>query len=228
MARPVERQAEAIVDVWYAAIPGVLSPSSHELPPEELHRLDRRLRESDRQRVRAAWTTQRRILAQYLKCAPRDVPLERDPSGRPFLRMGAPILRHSMAHSEDWMMLAVSRSVPVGVDLERIDPSIDADRIAARFFPVDEAAELSSLPKSQRAAAFFRAWTEKEAYLKGTGGGVPSRLRSVHIRAQEGGRAIGDWSLHPVDAPPGHTASLAVRAPSARIRVVEFRERGEA
>lgn len=228
MAGSVERQAEADVDVWRAAIPGSCGPSNDELSSEELRRLGRRLGEPDRRRVLAAWTAQRHILARYLGCAPRDVPLERDPRGRPFLRTDAPVPHHSMAHSGDWMMLAVSRSAPVGLDLERIDPSIDADRLAARFFGPDEATALSSLPHSQRAVAFFRAWTEKEAYLKGTGGGVPSRLRSVHIHPRDGGRVIGEWSLHPVDAPPGYAASLAVQAPSVRIRTVEFGGNGEA
>ncbi|MEN6369880.1 MAG: 4'-phosphopantetheinyl transferase superfamily protein [Thermotogota bacterium] len=239
MRRPRERVVGAVldgsgmpaasaVDVWRVAIPGPSEPSTAALSSEEVQRLRRRLGETDRRCALVAWTSQREILSRYLACAPRDVPLERDGNGRPFLRPSGSV-EHSMAHSGDWMMLAVSCIGPVGLDLERVDRSLDVGRLAARFFAREDAAALAVLPSAEQAEAFFRAWTEKEAYLKGVGGGVPSRLRSVQVEFdfQTGSRAVGEWSLHPVEAPAGYVACLAVQAVNVRIRTIDFPDRNE-
>ena len=217
------------VDVWRVATSPRTGLSADALSSDELRRLDRRIGSPDQQRALAAWTAQREILATYLECSPRDVPLDRDASGCPHLRAGSPALHHSMAHSGDWAMLAVSRSAPVGIDLERVDPAVYVERLALRFFARDEAEAIASLACDERAAAFFRAWTEKEAYLKGVGGGVPSRLRAVRAAfdPQTGARAVADWRLYDLDAPPGYAACLAVQAPDVRICTIDFPQRGE-
>lgn len=217
--------AAPAVDVWRVAIPGLSQPATATLSPDEVRRLRRRLDETDRRRALVAWTSQREILSRYLACAPRDVPLERDRNGRPFVRTGGSVLEHSMAHSGAWMMLAVSRSGPVGLDLEQVDRAIDVGRLAARFFAREDAAAIVELPPAEQAEAFLRAWTEKEAYLKGIGGGVPSRLRSVRVGfdSQSGNRAVGDWNLHAIEAPAGYVACLAVRAADVRICTMDFR-----
>jgi 4'-phosphopantetheinyl transferase len=217
------------VDVWRVTTSGRTRVSADALSSEELSRLDRRIGDADRQRALVAWTAQREILATYLKCSPRDVPLKRGASGCPHLRAGETTIYHSMAHSGDWAMLAVSLSARVGLDLERVDPTADIERLALRFFACAEAEAIASLPHDERPAAFFRAWTEKEAYLKGIGGGVPSRLRSVRVGFDPriGARAVADWRLYGLDAPPGYAACLAVQAPDARICAIDFPQRGE-
>ena len=219
----------ATVDVWRVATSAQTGVSADALSSDELRRLDRRIGDVDRQRALAAWTAQREILAKYLECSPRDVPLDRDASGRPHLRAGSLALHHSMAHSGDWAMLAVSRSARVGIDLERVNPAVNVEQLALRFFARDEAEAIASLPHDKRVAAFFRAWTEKEAYLKGVGGGVPSRLRAVRAAFDPltGARSVAGWRLYDLDAPPGYAACLAVQAPDVLIRAIDFPQRGE-
>lgn len=224
MTRPKDEPAVPVVDVWRVPVPGPSEPSTDALSADEVVRLERRLGSMDRRRALAAWTSRREILARYLGCSARDVPLERAEDGRPVLRTNGLTLEHSMAHSGDWMMLAVSRLGSVGLDLEQVDRSVDGVRLAARFFAREDAVAIAGLPSAERAEAFFRAWTEKEAYLKGIGGGVPSRLRSVCVRldARAGNRAVGDWTLHSVPAPTGYVACLAVQAADVRIRTIDF------
>ncbi len=131
------------------------------------------------------------------------------------------------------MLFAASRHAVVGVDVERVDTGADVVRLARRFFSPGEALALSRLPDDERPGAFFRIWTAKEAVLKGAGGGVPSRLRSVPAAVEEDGRRAGlrfagvDWTLHHVDAPAGYAATLAVRGDGV-IHIHETLEEGPA
>jgi 4'-phosphopantetheinyl transferase len=130
-----------------------------------------------------------------------------DASGHP--------LHVSLSHSGDWMLLAVSRTHRVGVDIERIDLDADVVRLAQRFFTTDEAAALNVLPEDEARRAFSRIWTRKEAVLKALGGGVPSRLRAVPVDADKGRQVIrigvSDWTLHDLAAPADYAAALAVQ-----------------
>ena len=119
------------------------------------------------------------------------------------------------------MLLAASRTHRLGVDIEHIDPDADVVRLARRFFPTDEADELASLPVDERHEAFFRAWTRKEAILKGVGGGVPSRLRSVPsgiAREREAVPMAGTvWILYELAVPELYAATLAADGPVAVV-----------
>ena len=212
------------VDVW--CLPLVVSPTeaarlARLLPAGENACLDRIASRARRQRACIAWASRRSILAGYLGCKPREVAIVRHGRGAPTVDASGHPLHVSLSHSGDWMLLAVSRTHRVGVDIERIDPDADVVRLARRFFPADEAYELASLSSSERQEAFFRAWTRKEAILKGVGGGVPSRLRSVPsgiARQREAVPMAGTvWTLCELAAPPLYAATLAADGPVAVV-----------
>jgi 4'-phosphopantetheinyl transferase len=183
------------------------------LTDDEEARLDRIVSATRRERARTAWGARRVILARILRREPRDIVIVRHGRGAPTVDASGHSLHVSLSHSEDWMLLAASRTHRVGVDIERIDPDADVVRLARRFFPTDEADELASLPSSERHEAFFRAWTRKEAILKGVGGGVPSRLRSVPSGIARGREAVPMagtvWSLYELAVPELYAATLA-------------------
>ncbi len=206
------------VDVW--CLPLLVPPAdaarlARLLPAGENACLDRIASRARRQRACIAWASRRSILARYLRCNPDEVAIVRHGRGAPTVDASGHPLHVSLSHSEDWMLLAVSRVHRVGVDIERIDPDADVVRLARRFFTTDEAAALSVLPEDEARRVFFRIWTRKEAVLKGLGGGVPSRLRAVPVGADEGRRVVrigvSDWMLHDLAAPADYAAALAVR-----------------
>lgn len=167
-----------------------------------------------RARMLAAWVARREILARFLACSPRDVPLVQDEGRAPKLEGTSEHLWFSLSHSDAWMLFAASRSVAVGVDIQRVDCDADVVRLAARFFSPEEARALARLAVSERPGAFFRAWTQKEAILKGVGGSVPSCLRTVPVPIAPLGHAPASfphahWTLHALPAPVGYEAALA-------------------
>ena len=173
-----------------------------------------------------------RILEWY-GAEDRALCVARRDSGQPFIE-GWPDLNLSLSHSGRMAVLALGCGCGVGVDLERIRPIEQLPRLVRRFLAPDEARRIMQRPENERRAAFFRTWVRKEAYLKGLGGGVPSKLRSFTLNETDEGASIRSTSLEPdavsrwhlidLDPPDGYAAALAVDRDDAEIRVRDPRE----
>ncbi|MFD3682310.1 4'-phosphopantetheinyl transferase family protein [Streptomyces sp. NPDC058613] len=88
------------------------------------------------------------------------------PHGRPEAADAAGV-HFSLSHSAEIGLIAIAAE-PVGIDVELIAEPETAASVAEVLHPA-EAVELEALPPAHRPAATTRAWTRKEAYLKGTG-----------------------------------------------------------
>lgn len=126
-------------------------------------------------------------------------------------------------------MFAVTRDREVGVHVERIRGDQDHEQIAAQFLSGRETAAIRALPQAERAEAFFRCWTRKEALVKATGKGLsvplgqfdvsvapgePAALVSTRFDAAEASR----WSLAGLTVGEGYAATLAVEGHGWRLR----------
>ena len=123
------------------------------------------------------------------------------PGGKPYFAE-APELEFSVSHSGAWWACAFGDE-PLGLDIERRAPRRFL-RLAARFF-LPEEAELVRAAED-RAAAFYRVWCAKEAFLKRSGAGLPGGLRSVPV-------LTGALPLRYLPAPPGYTLCLCTAEP---------------
>ena len=167
-----------------------------------------------------------RVLERY-GVGDRPLRVARRDSGQPFIE-GRPDLSLSLSHSGRMAVLALGRGCNVGVDLERIRPVDQLPRLVQRFLAPEEASRILQRPEHERRTAFFRTWVRKEAYLKGLGGGVPSKLRSFALNEADGGASIRSTSLEPdgvsrwhlidLDPPDGYAAALAVDRAGVTIR----------
>lgn len=92
----------------------------------------------------------------------------------------------SSASRSGWAALAVAAG-PVGIDVERIDPG---GEIPWNVLHPGEVAHLRAEPRADRAAAFARLWTVKEAYLKALGQGLAREPASFRVAG-----AGAAWSL---------------------------------
>ncbi|MFE5261889.1 4'-phosphopantetheinyl transferase family protein [Streptomyces coelicoflavus] len=133
----------------------------------------------------------RRILASYLDADPGELRMGRmpcprcpDPAhGRPRLVAPGTDLDFNLSRSGPHWLLAVSARGPVGVDLETARPVADLWTTAAAVMSPSELRHLRSLPdEAARTAAYYRAWTRKEAVVKASGVGVVADLRAVDVR----------------------------------------------
>lgn len=98
-----------------------------------------------------------------------------DPLGKPYLE-GFPEAHFSISHTDGCVAFAGGNG-SVGVDTQKIAP-VDL-AVAHRFFHPQEVAFIHESRDQQ--TAFYRIWTEKEAYLKMLGTGMRKPLQSFSV-----------------------------------------------
>ncbi len=214
------------VHVWCASLdlPASRLASLYQtLTADELNRADQFFLERDRRRFMAARGLLRTILGRYLGLAPNQLRFIYGDHGKPALAPtpGQASLSFNLSHSAGLALYAVTSGREVGVDLERICSNFDFERLAARFFSVQENAILRALPAALKPEAFFNCWTRKEAYIKARGKGLALPLNQFDVSLTPGEPAKlletrGDrdeasrWSLQALKPDPDYAAALAV------------------
>ncbi|MCB5163546.1 4'-phosphopantetheinyl transferase superfamily protein [Streptomyces bambusae] len=188
------------------------------LDRQELLRAAEFLHDADRDAYLCAHVGLRRLLGGYLGLPPRGVTVSRapcpgcgEPHGRPVLPGDS--LHFSLSHCEGLSLLAFA-TTPVGVDVEAVPPLHTVAETADVLHP-REAAELAALPPAERALAFTRVWTRKEAYLKGLGVGLSEDPAADYVGSGPVPAPLPGWSLTDVAVPPGHCAAVALNLPAA-------------
>ena len=133
---------------------------------------------SDKNRSLWAELFARWCVAKNAGLSPAEIGISHDEKGKPFCK-GLPI-SVSLSHSGAHIAVAVGQSA-VGVDVERKRKFSLA--VSRRWFQTKEHEFLTSLPEEERARAFFRLWTLKEAALKYTGEGLAGGPETVDCLA---------------------------------------------
>lgn len=210
------------IHVWHRSL--AISAGDHEsllalLAPEERERAARFRFETDRDAFIASHGWLRTLLGRYLRADPRGIEFIFGRHGKPAI-YGAPV-QFNLSHSGAMAACAVARDREVGIDIERIRPVRDVEGIARRFFHPEECRKLLALREDERASAFFRCWTRKEAYIKALGDGLFAPLESFEVTLAplesaacvqiDGQPATADWSLFDVDAGPDYAGAVAIR-----------------
>jgi len=127
-------------------------------------------RDHARQAIREAIVA---ALAQASGLAPGRIALHAEPGQAPWALLDAPGGQRrawlAISHDGELSVAAISLQGAVGVDVQRVedaDAFPDWEAVARDFLGPAMAARLAPLPAAERALAFARAWTEREARLK--------------------------------------------------------------
>jgi 4'-phosphopantetheinyl transferase len=156
----------------------------------------------------------RQILSQYLDLSPAQIAFNYGVQGKPEIAQSQ--LQFNLSHSRDRAVYAVSAKYPVGIDLEYIHPLPAAD-LVNRFFSSAEQAIFHSLPVTTQQAAFFHAWTQKEAYLKACGTGLSTPLDQIEVSIDPSTPAAiisapttGIWQIQQLAISPAYASAIAI------------------
>ncbi|HYL77033.1 MAG TPA: 4'-phosphopantetheinyl transferase superfamily protein [Bryobacteraceae bacterium] len=150
------------------------------------------------------------ILGQCLDVAPARVEFAHSASGKPFLRDTT--LRFNASRSADIALMAIADGLEVGVDVERVHPQPEMQRIARRFFSSRDFAELQKAPAEAQAEVFFRLWTQTEARLKASGLGLGGARRQRHEH----------WPVCEVNPEVGYAGAVAAETCGINLTLHEF------
>jgi 4'-phosphopantetheinyl transferase len=181
--------------VWWARLTDYRAGFDDILSTLEVWRSDRLIRTVDRVRQRLGAALLRCAVAELTGCSPADVVVDRTcnrcgrPHGRPVLQ--GTHLHASVTHSGDLVGVALTRTAPVGLDVERIAP-IDVHGLSPIVLdPDDMAPDL---------VGFYTYWTRKEAVAKATGDGLAAPLVKVRVSASDEPPALLNYPGRPLQA----------------------------
>ena len=202
------------------------------LAADEQARAARFVRARDRRRFVSCRAALRQILGSLLDAHPGSLQFRAGGQGKPELVSEVSgdepndcrhPLRFNVSHSAELGLIAVCWDRELGVDIERVRPFAEADRIVASFFSNGEQVAFALIPDQAKALAFLRGWTRKEAILKGLGIGLAGlaahyetgfgtcELSSRFTPATPSPR-VNDWQLWEAVPRAGFVAALAIHS----------------
>ncbi|MSQ99511.1 MAG: 4'-phosphopantetheinyl transferase superfamily protein [Xanthomonadales bacterium] len=172
----------------------------------------------------------RLLLGAYLGLPGKDVVINRSNRGKPVLDAGVhdSTLKFSMAKSENRLLIGISASRHIGVDLEpQWRKAREPLRLAQRYFSAAEFSALQQVPAARLDEAFLRAWACNEAVVKASGLGIANQLCRFTVQMDpdlppalldiENDRA-GDWSLNLVRPSTHFIGAVATRQHLDQVR----------
>jgi 4'-phosphopantetheinyl transferase len=177
------------VDLW--TIPLTRECPTH-LSEDEVARANRLRFEEDRIRWIRARSSLRLILARYEGGDPAALVFRYGEHGKPALIN----IEFNLSHSGDWAMIAVARSIPVGVDIERMRANVDMPALLRRLGETE-------LPQGE--PELYQVWTRREARTKAEG-------RPLFAMPANDTRVID------IAAPPGYAGSVALMGHEPVVR----------
>ncbi|MFJ3309413.1 4'-phosphopantetheinyl transferase family protein [Streptomyces sp. NPDC086549] len=143
-----------------------------------------------------------RVVVKHTAAAALQVPadtldLAYLPGGRPVLRGLGAELRVSLTHTDELIVVGVSRAGAVGVDAEPVGRRVSFELLRDHVCTAEEAELLAALPDTERTDRFLRLWTLKEAYTKALGQGMRRRFAAFGFRWDDaGGAALAEDAAH--------------------------------
>jgi 4'-phosphopantetheinyl transferase len=129
----------------------------------------------------AARSTLRKILSCYLEIDPASIKFIENEYGKPKIDKNTKGIFFNISHAHNLAAYAISKEANIGIDIEFINAKVDFNGISTRFFSDKESLYIQSLPVAEKATAFYKIWTAKEAFIKAIGQGLSFPLKEFEI-----------------------------------------------
>jgi len=111
------------------------------------------------------------ILGNYTHGDPQELSFSTGKKGKPELvpHEGHAGVSFNLSHTSEMVIIGITRTQRIGVDIVRMDPSYHYHDIAEYILTPAEKAFMRRIEPARKFQAFFRIWALKEAILKTTG-----------------------------------------------------------
>lgn len=228
-------------DVWVAFVGEAAEAMGVRVSPDVMNSAewaqhDRFVFEKDRCRYRVTRLLVRYVLSRYVPVAPRDWVFGSTDFGRPFIANNEPAaadLRFNISHSDQVVMLAITRGLDVGIDVEDLQRRVPLE-VAGSFFAADEVRQLDALPQAMKPRRFLDFWTLKESYIKARGKGLSLPLNQFAFDLEHAGGVrleldprlqdmAGRWSFWAWQPSDHSLAALCLAVPAGSAAQIQGR-----
>ncbi|GGU89520.1 hypothetical protein GCM10010260_24640 [Streptomyces filipinensis] len=183
-------------------------------------RYEKLTRPGMRQRFLASRLFLRHTAAAAVQTLPHLVDVAYLPGGRPYVR-GLDQIDISLSHTDETMVVGVTRRGRIGVDVERADRRLAHTGSEAQACTPFEKRHLDRGTESVRNDTMVRLWTLKEAYSKALGQGLRFRFTEFGfaLLGASGARLVrpdgsatddGGWTFGTFAVGGSHVVSVAV------------------
>ncbi|MEZ9072682.1 4'-phosphopantetheinyl transferase superfamily protein [Vibrio splendidus] len=180
-----------VVDLWLCSLsnlndqPDNVSQLKKRLTTDEIAKVERYRMPSSQTQALYVRNYLRKVLSSYSDLMPEEWRFEYGEKGKPRLIEKQQIqtgLNFNISHSKEHLLIAVcqreGKSLQLGVDIEHARSSTNIDSIMKHYFSDTELTDLLELSKEEQRERFFDLWALKESYIKATGKGLATSLRS--------------------------------------------------
>ncbi|MGW7823525.1 4'-phosphopantetheinyl transferase family protein [Streptomyces puniciscabiei] len=194
----IERTGRAVVHTTWGQwlTPALLDPGLRQLLGRDWPRYRQHPAPAGRLSFAVSRVVLKHTAAAALQVPARRLDLAYLPGGQPVLRGLGADLQVSLTHTDELIVVGVSRAGPVGVDAEPAACRISFEALRDHVCTAEEAELLAALPEKERTGTLLRLWTLKEAYTKALGHGMRRRFSAVGFEWDVTGtvRLTGDTS----------------------------------
>lgn len=203
------------------------------LHADELYRAQRFRFPLHRQRFIISRALLRKTLSLYTGTPPESINFTYGPHGKPYLDTNPLRLQFNVSHSHDMAIFALTVNKEIGADIEQVENRFK-EGVAKRFFTDQEFSELIELPENQRASAFYRIWSRKEALIKALGEGLYGPIKDFSISLKNEAEPIllhydkrdYQFAIHSFQTHPDYQAAFATEIPIEEINHWQWTQSG--
>lgn len=135
------------------------------LTPNSQEKVNSFLQKNDRQLTFASELLKQYILPEMIGESINDMNMKIDDNGKIHLVGNLINYDYNISHSNEYVILALTKNYKIGIDIEYINENIDIDELGGIFFSETEQEFVKSIED------FYIIWTKKESFIKALGTG---------------------------------------------------------
>jgi 4'-phosphopantetheinyl transferase len=128
----------------------------------------------------------RGLLSLYVQVPPENLVFVYNAYGKPSLKDYN--IHFNLSHARQKILLAISRHMPIGADIEYCNPTRDLENLKPFLFNTSEAAWFETLKDEEKRYFFYKVWAQKEALVKAEGMGLSYPLHTIKMTDQGASR----------------------------------------
>lgn len=189
------------------------------LTASELEKINRIVRQQDKDIFLVSTLMKKILLGKYLNCPPEEVRFSENENKKPLL-INQPDLHFNTSHSGDWLVFIFS-NLPCGIDIEKIKWNFEFDDVMEYSFHPQEKEYV--LKSANPHVSFFRIWTMKESLLKATGEGLIDNLHQLNLMEAQSNQGNNNiWHIKSSLIEDDYWCSICFQNPNSEIKFFEF------